>query len=53
MREDHAAVILLVSWMPGEFSLVNLFTKTTIPGNTSEFFVDSIFSNTASLIGGI
>ena len=36
-----------------EFNLVELFTKTTMPGNTRHNLVVSIFSNTASPFGGI
>ena len=53
VREAQAAGILRVGWIPGEFILSNLFTKTTIPGNTRNNLVDSIFSNTASPIGDI
>ena len=46
--ESQAAGILCVGWIPGEFNLEELFTKTTIPGNKRHNLVDSIFSNTAS-----
>ena len=51
--EAQASGILRVGWIPGEFNLVELFTKTTMPGNTRHNLVDSIFSNTASPIGDI
>ena len=53
VRESQAAGILRVGWIPGEFNLADLFTKTTMHGNTSHKLVDSIFSNTASPIGDI
>ena len=53
VREAQAAGILRVGWIPGEFNLADLFTKTTMPGNTRHNLVDSIFSNTASPIGDI
>ena len=53
VREDQAAGILRVGWIPGECNLSDLFTKTTMPGNTRYNLVDSIFSNTASSIGYI
>ena len=53
VREDQAEGILRVGWIPGEFTLADFFTKTTIPGNTRHNLVDSIFSNTASPIGDI
>ena len=39
-REDQAAGILWVGWITGEFNLEDLFTKTTMPGNTSHNLVD-------------
>ena len=52
-RETQAAGILRVGWIPGDFNLLYLFTKTTIHRNTRHTLVDSIFSNTASPIGDI
>ena len=49
----HAAGIIHVWWIKGEFNLVDLFTKTTMPGNARHNLVDSIFSNTESPIGNI
>ena len=51
--EAQASGILHIGWIPGEFNLVDLFTNTTMPGNTRHNLVDSIFSNTASPIGDI
>ena len=53
VMEAQAAGILRVGWIPGEFDLADLFTKTTMPGNTRHNLVVSIFSNTASPFGGI
>ena len=53
VREAQDAGILRVGWIPGEFNLSYLFTKTTMPGNTRHNLVDSIFSNKASPIGNI
>ena len=53
VREDPAEGVLRVGCIPGEFNMSDLFTKTTIPGNTRHNLVDSIFLNTASPIGGI
>ena len=53
VREAQAACILWFEWIPGYFNLAGLFTKTTMPGNTSHNLVDSIFSNTSSSIGYI
>ena len=52
-REAQAAGIILVGWIPGEFNLADLFTKTTMSRNTRHNLVDLIFSNTASPIGDI
>ena len=53
VREAQYAGVICVGWIPGEFNLVDLFTKTTMPGNTSHNSIESIFYNTASPIGGI
>ena len=53
VRESHDAYIIQVGWIPGEFNLTDLFTKTTMPVNTRHNLVDSIFYNTASPIGDI
>ena len=53
VREAQDSGILRVGWIPGEFNLADLFTMTTMPGNTRHNLVDSIFSNTKSPIGDI
>ena len=53
VRGDRASGILCVFWVPGDFNLVKLFTKTTMPRNKRHNLVDSILSNTASPIGDI
>ena len=53
VRKAQDEGILRVGWIPGDFNLPELFTKTTIPGNTRHNLVDSIFSNIASPIGEI
>ena len=53
VREAQDLGILRVGWIPGDFNLADLFTKTTMPVNTRHNLVDSIFSNTASPIGDI
>ena len=47
VRKVQAAGILRFGWIPGDFNLVDLFTKTTMHGNKRHNLVDSIFSNTA------
>ena len=39
-REYQASGILRVGWIPGEFNLSDLFTKTTIPGDVRHNLVD-------------
>ena len=53
VREAQAEVIIRVGWIPVEFNLADLFTNTTIPGNTRHNLVDSIFINKISPIGDI
>ena len=53
VRDSQDAGILRVGWIPGEFNLADLFTKTRMPDITRRNLVDSIFSNTASPIGDI
>ena len=52
-RKAQAAYVLCVLWISGELNPEYLFTNKTIPGNTRNNFVESIFSNAAFLIGGI
>ena len=53
VRKSQASGILRVGWILGEFKLVELFTNTTMPGNTRHSLVDSMLSNTASPVGDI
>ena len=53
LREAQAAGVLQVGWIPGEFNLADLFTKTGMPGNTGHNLIDSMFSNKASPNGDI
>ena len=43
VRKAQAAGIFRVGWIPGEFNLVKLFTKTIMPENKKHNLVDSIF----------
>ena len=51
-REDQAAGILLFGWILEEFNLADLFTKSTMPGNTNvgilEFFTTDMLSQNTS-----
>ena len=40
LRENQAAGILQVGWIPGEFNLEDFFTKTTMHGDTRHNLVD-------------
>ena len=53
VRGYQAAGILRFWWILEEFNLADLFTKTTMTGNTRHNLVDSIFSNKSSPIGDI
>ena len=48
--EAQAVGILRVGWIPGDFNLSDLFTKSKMPGNKTYNSVDLIFSITASPI---
>ena len=50
---DQDAGILRIGWIPEEFNLADLSTKSTMPENTSNNLVGSIFFNTASPIDDI
>ena len=53
VSKAKAAGILRVGSIPGEFNLADMFTKTTVPGNSRHNLVDSILPNTTSPIGDI
>ena len=53
LRGYQDAGVLRFGWIPVGFDLEYLFTNTIMPGNKSHNLVESIFSNTASPIGGI
>lgn len=50
VREAQAADIIRVGWIPGEFNLADLFTKTTMPANMKNGLVQNIFCNKATEI---
>ena len=50
VREAQAAGILRVGWIPGEYNLADLFTKTSMAGNVKNYLVQSIFDNNASVM---
>ena len=43
-------MIIRTSWIPGDLNLAGLLTKTTIPANRKNGFVDIIFANRAAII---
>ena len=47
VREYQYAVTLRVGWIPGEYNLEYLFTKTTMTGNTRHGMVELILYNKA------
>ena len=46
LREAQSAGVFRFGWIPGEFNLADLFTNTTMPGNTRHTLVGSILYNT-------
>ena len=50
VREAHAAQIIRVAWIPGEMNLSDLLTKTTMPANKKNQFVQEIFTNNATVV---
>ena len=50
VREAQANGKLRVGWIPGDYNLAYLLTKTTIKVNTRHGMVESIFYNEAVLI---
>ena len=42
--------MIRVGWIPGEFNKSDLLTKTTMPGNKKNGFVQQIFHNKATVI---
>ena len=50
VRETQDAVTLRVGWIPGEYNLADLFTKTTMTGNMRHGTVESIFYNKSVVI---
>ena len=40
VRDNQAAGVICVWWIPGEFNLEYFFTKTTMPGNKRHNLVD-------------
>ena len=50
VREAQAAGMIRVGWIPGEYNLADLFTKTSMPGNTRHGFVMNIFNDDATRI---
>ena len=48
--EVKSAVTLRVGWVPGEYNIVDLFTKTKMTINMKNRMVESIFYNKAAVI---
>ena len=45
VREAQTVGMIRVGWIPGEYNLVDLFTKTTMLGNTRHGFVMNIVND--------
>ena len=50
VREAQAAQIIRVAWIPGDLNLSDLLTKTTMPANKKNGFVQEIFTNNATVV---
>ena len=50
VREAQAASIIRVAWISGDWNLSDLLTKTTMPANKKNGFVENIFTNNATVI---
>ena len=48
VREAQAAQIIRVAWIPGDLNLSDLLTKTTMPANKKNGFVEQVFTNKAT-----
>ena len=51
VREAQAAQIIRVAWIPGDLNLSDVLTKTTMPANKKNRFVEQVFTNKATIIG--
>ena len=51
-RESQAAQKIRVAWIPGEMNLSDQLTKTTMPANKKNAFVQEIFTNKATILDG-
>ena len=50
VREAQAAQIIRVAWIPGDMNVSDLLTKTTMPANKKNQFVQEIFTNNSIVI---
>ncbi len=50
VREAQASQAIRTGWIPGDMNLADLFTKTTMPANKKNGFVENIFCNAATVI---
>ena len=50
VREAQACEMIRVGWIPGDFNKSDLLTKTSMPGNKKNRFVQQIFHNKATVI---
>ena len=50
VRESQVSGTLRVGWIPGEYKLADLFTKTTMERNMRHEMVESIFDNKSVVI---
>ena len=50
VREAQAAQIIRVAWIPGDMDVSDLLTKTTMPANKKNQFVQAIFTNNSIVV---
>ena len=50
VREAQAAQIIRVAWIPGDMNISDLLTKTTMPANKKNQFVQEIFTNDSTVV---
>ena len=53
VREAQAAGTVIVGWVPGDFNLADLFTKTTMTKEVRHGMVENIFNNKATVLENV
>ena len=53
VREAEAAQIIRVAWIPGEMNVSDHLTKTTMPTNKKNQFLQEMITNNATVINKV